>query len=138
MRLDITLDEVLPHPIEAVWAALVDPDAIADWLMPADGFQAQVGTRFRLRTSNPSADGWVDAQVLELDPPRRMVWAWSFDQTAAPTTVTFELTPEDDATRLTLTHVGDIDPSIGDRLIHGWPGRMQELALVLARTREGT
>jgi hypothetical protein len=62
-----------------------------------------------------------------------MVWAWWVDQTAPATTVTFELTPHADETRLTLTHVGDIDASIVERLSNGWPGRIRELTLVAAR-----
>jgi uncharacterized protein YndB with AHSA1/START domain len=137
MRLDVALDELLPHPVEAVWAALTDPGAISDWLMQTDEFEPLVGTRFKLKTRNLSAGGWVHAEVLEVDPPRRMVWAWSVDEAAAPTTVTFELTPTAGETRLTLTHVGDIDPDIVGRLTNGWPGRIQELALVAARNQEG-
>ena len=33
MRLDLVFDELLPHPVEAVWRALTDADAISDWLM---------------------------------------------------------------------------------------------------------
>jgi uncharacterized protein YndB with AHSA1/START domain len=136
MRLDVALDELLPHPIDAVWAALTDAEAISDWLMRTENFRPQVGTRFRLKTRDLSPDGWVEAQVLELDPPRRMVWAWSVDQTAPTTTVTFELTPQGDETRLTLTHVGNIDASIVERLSNGWPGRIRELALVAGRNKE--
>ena len=48
-------------------------------------------------------DGWVKTEVIELDPPRRMVWAWWLDG-ATPTTVTFELASEREGTRLRLTH----------------------------------
>jgi uncharacterized protein YndB with AHSA1/START domain len=33
VNLDVSLEEVLPHPIRAVWAALTDRAAISDWLM---------------------------------------------------------------------------------------------------------
>ena len=74
-----------------------------------------------------SADGWVRAEVLELDPRRRMVWSWSIADSLAPTTVTFELAPEGDGTRLTVTHAGQIDPDIGALLVSGWPGRIELL-----------
>ncbi len=80
-----------------------------------------------MKTQLLSADGWVDAEVLELDPPRRMVWAWSVNDAVPPTTVTFELTPEDEGTRLKLTHVGEIDPFVGGLLRDGWPGRIESL-----------
>ena len=136
MRLDIALDEVLPHPLDAVWRALTDARAISEWLMRTDDFQPQVGTRFRMKTRNLSGDGWVVGEVLELDPPRRMVWAWSVADDAPPTTVTFELTAEAGGTRLKLTHVGEIDPDIGGRLTDGWPGRIQALSLEITRRSE--
>ena len=44
------LEELLPHPVEAVWRALTDAEAISDWLMPTTDFRPIVGERFRLRT----------------------------------------------------------------------------------------
>ena len=144
MNLDLAFDELLPHPVESVWDALTDARAISEWLMETEDFQPQVGARFRMKTRNLAADGWVAAEVLELEPPRRMVWAWSVDPGARPTTVTFELTPEAGETRLRLTHVGDIDSRIGGLLTNGWPGRIGALALTAAsnhtradRTQEG-
>jgi uncharacterized protein YndB with AHSA1/START domain len=75
MKLDLVFDELLPHPVEAVWRALTSADAISDWLMATNDFSPQVGTRFRMKTQGLSASGWVDAEVLELDPPHWMVWA---------------------------------------------------------------
>ena len=138
MKLELEFDELLPHPVERVWSALTDAHAISDWLMETEDFRPQVGTRFRMKTRNLAADGWVSAEVLELDPPRRMVWAWSVDPDASPTTVTFELTPQAGETRLRLTHVGEIDADIGNRLTNGWPGRIEALAQTAAtQTEEG-
>jgi uncharacterized protein YndB with AHSA1/START domain len=36
----------LPHPPEDVWAALTDPQALAEWLMP-NNFEPVVGRKFR-------------------------------------------------------------------------------------------
>ena len=125
MILDVRIDDLLPHPLEAVWHALTDASSISDWLMATDDFRPEVGARFRMKTGTLSASGWVEAEVLELDPPRRMVWAWSTAGAAAPTSVTFELVPEGDGTRL--THVGEIDLVIGAQLAKGWPGRIELL-----------
>jgi uncharacterized protein YndB with AHSA1/START domain len=125
--LDVRIDELLPHPVEAVWAALTDPSSISGWLMATEDFRPEVGQRFRMKTGTLSASGWVEAEVLELEAPRRMVWAWSTAGADAPTSVAFELAPEGDGTRLTLTHVGEIDPVIGAQLAKGWPGRIELL-----------
>ena len=110
-----------------MWSALTNAAAISAWLMRTPDFQPAVGTRFRLKTTLLSKSGWVEAEVTELDPPTRMVWAWSIADDAPLTTVTFELTQEDEGTRLRLTHVGEIDPLVGGLLTEGWPGRLELL-----------
>lgn len=132
MRLDVLIDEVLPHPVEVVWAALTDRDSISEWLMQTAEFEPVVGARFRMRTQNLSPDGWVRAEVTEVEPPRRMVWAWSVEEAAPPTTVTFELAPHDDGTRLRLTHEGEIADRPGGLLEAGWPVKLEDLKRRLA------
>jgi uncharacterized protein YndB with AHSA1/START domain len=106
---------------------LTDAAAISEWLMPTRGFRPLVGARFRLKTGRLSPTGWIEAEVTELDPPRRMVWAWSPGDGALPTAVTFELAPAAGGARLTLTHTGEIDPDIGGLLTEGWPTRIELL-----------
>jgi uncharacterized protein YndB with AHSA1/START domain len=127
VRLDLAYEEVLPHPPEAVWAQLTDPAAIREWLMAPDGFRPELGARFRLKTTHLAPGGWIEAEVLELDPPRRMVWAWATDARTPPTSVTFELEPAGHGTRFRLTHEGEIDDEIGRLLCDGWPGRIELL-----------
>jgi uncharacterized protein YndB with AHSA1/START domain len=124
VRLDVVVEELLPHPVEAVWSALTDSDAISDWLMATTDFRPEIGAHFRMKTGHLSPNGWIEAQVLALEPPRRMSWLWATAGDQAPTTVTFELAPEAEGTRLRLTHAGDIDPTIGRLLQEGWPGRV--------------
>lgn len=128
MRLDLAFEEVLPHPVDAVWGQLTDGAAVSEWLMETSDFRPEVGARFRLKTQHLAPSGWIEAAVVELEPPRRMVWAWSADVDAPPTTVTFTLEPEEGGgTRLRLTHEGEIDPVVGGLLREGWPSRIELL-----------
>jgi uncharacterized protein YndB with AHSA1/START domain len=99
--------------------------------MATDDFRAEVGARFRLRTEHLSPSGWIEAEVVELDPPRRMAWSWSSDPAFAPTRVTFELRAEGDGTRLRLTHTGEIDGVVGGLLTEGWPTRFDLLRRII-------
>jgi uncharacterized protein YndB with AHSA1/START domain len=49
MRRDIAVEETLPFPVETVWQALTDPEALAEWVMPVEGFAPVVGQRFRFK-----------------------------------------------------------------------------------------
>lgn len=121
------LEQTLPYPVERVWRELTDGAAISEWLMPTADFEARVGARFTLKTGQLSADGWVRGEVLELEPPRRMVWGWSVAPPSPQTLVTFELAPTAEGTLLTLTHAGDIDDTFGRLLTEGWPTRIELL-----------
>ncbi|HEU5419253.1 MAG TPA: SRPBCC domain-containing protein [Streptosporangiaceae bacterium] len=104
MKTDIDATVVYPHPPSQVWAALTSSDGLAAWLMPND-FAPEVGRPFTLRTKPaPGFDGIVRCQVLELDPPSRMVWSWRGGN--IDTTVTFTLTPAGSGTRLRMHQVG--------------------------------
>jgi uncharacterized protein YndB with AHSA1/START domain len=77
MRRDLHFEIDYPHPPEKVWQALTDPVAIAEWLMP-NNFEPQAGHKFQFRTHPaPGFNGIIDSEVVEVDPPRRLVYTWS-------------------------------------------------------------
>jgi uncharacterized protein YndB with AHSA1/START domain len=129
MRLDISMQELFPVPVERVWHALTDSQMINRWLMATDDFEAKVGARFTLRDEPlPGFRGYVECQVLELSPPHRMVWSWSSVEGAAPTRLVIELEAHGHATRLTLRHTGDADERTVRGTTDGWPRKLGQLA----------
>lgn len=68
------------HPRETVWRALSDPVLAALWL-PFEGYDPRVGHRFRAR-GPAGASG--SCEILELDPPRRVVVAWEIGGCTGP------------------------------------------------------
>jgi uncharacterized protein YndB with AHSA1/START domain len=128
VKLDVSFEELLPHPIEAVWSELTDSAAISEWLMATGDFEPAVGCRFRLKTEHLSTTGYIEAEVIDIDPPHRMVWMWSAGDGNAPSTVTFELSRAGDKTRLRLRHIGEFDSRVAGLLRDGWPGRISALS----------
>lgn len=105
MKADIDVTVTYPHPVERVWSALTSSEALAAWLMPND-FAPAVGHGFTFRTKPaPGFDGIVRCQVLELEPPRRMVWSWAGGTIDTTVTWTLEETA-DGGTRLRMHQVG--------------------------------
>jgi uncharacterized protein YndB with AHSA1/START domain len=135
MKLNVFLVEDFPHPVEKVWRSLTDPDALRVWLMDND-FEPRVGKRFILRGRRVplGSRGWHECEVLEIEPPRRMVWSWIVNEDDAPTRVEFRLEEIGRGTRLTLSHTGEIDPITNARLTEGWPGKLADLGAHLSRT----
>jgi uncharacterized protein YndB with AHSA1/START domain len=132
MTLDLQLDERFPQPIDAVWRALSNRPTLARWLMEND-FEPRVGHRFTLRDpATPTWRGWVECQVLELEPPCRMVWSWNSGIAGEVTSrVVFELHPEGSGTRLVFSHVGDAPQAVVASMRAGWTRKMSHLRRTL-------
>jgi uncharacterized protein YndB with AHSA1/START domain len=138
MRLDISMEELFPVPIERVWHALTDSGMIERWLMTTDGFEAKVGARFTLR-EQPRDDcrGRVECEVLELAPPHRMVWSWRGAEDPATTRLVIELEANNEGTRLTLRHTGEADERTVRGTTGGWTDKLKALTELL-NTKETT
>lgn len=80
--------------LERVWQALTDPVQVGKWM----GFRVVVmelrpGGRFEV-------DGLHPGMIREIEPMRRIVWAWDPDNGSEPMVETLTLHPEDGGTRL--------------------------------------
>jgi uncharacterized protein YndB with AHSA1/START domain len=110
----IVVDYTLNEPPDQIWRALTEPKLLGQWLMEND-IQPVVGYRFNFR-AKPTGDwdGIVYCEILEVIPPRRLVYSWQGgteeDGSAGPrldTTVTWTLTPTPaGGTLLHLVHHG--------------------------------
>jgi uncharacterized protein YndB with AHSA1/START domain len=101
-----------PHPPEDVWAAITDPHALAEWLEP-NNHQPVVGHKFQFRCDpGMCGSGVTECEVLEADPPRRLVWSWVHVPAKAdcprpaPMTIAWTLVPQGAGTLLILEHTG--------------------------------
>ncbi len=129
-----------PHPPQRVWRALTDPAIVATWLMETN-IEPRVGHRFQFRTKpGPGFDGVVHCEIIEADPPHRLVYTWGGGPTKAkPTLVEWTLTPVGTGTRLVLEHSGFHGVSgfvLRSMLGSGWGHKLTEpqyFSAVLAR-----
>ena len=92
---------------ERIWDALVDPELTSKYFY---GSRITITPEGRVSTSPDGSENWGDSEVLEWDPPRKLVHGWRslYDpELAAEGTsrVTWELEPGDGGvTKLTLVH----------------------------------
>lgn len=107
----LTIQRLLPGPIERVWAYLTDGDLRRKWLA-AGAMELKVGAPFEFvwrndeLTDPPGArpPGFSDehrmqSRITALDPPRKLSFTWSRSGD-----VTIELEPKGKQVLLTLTH----------------------------------
>jgi uncharacterized protein YndB with AHSA1/START domain len=113
----LEVSTVLPATPERVYEAWLNAAQQAAYTGAAATGEAAVGARFT------AWDGYIEGANVELQPPSRIVQRWrtnEFPPSAADSTVTVLLEPEEAAsTRITLRHTG-IPEGQGDGYRQGW------------------
>lgn len=122
---------LVPAAPEAVWAAIIDPSRVAQWLPPAgmtcrvEAWQPRPGGRLHviLTHDDPSAalgKSTADSDVVigrftAAEPPARLEWVTRFDaagpEGAAEMTMVWTLTAVDGGTRVAV-EARDVPPTI--------------------------
>lgn len=106
MRHNLCLERMYAYPSQDLWHALTDPPLLTQWLME-NTFDLKVGHAFQFRAKPSFAfDGIVECIILEIDPPRRLVYTWQGSHMQQPTIVTWTLTDLPEGTHLRLEQNG--------------------------------
>jgi uncharacterized protein YndB with AHSA1/START domain len=116
----------LKRPIEKVWAALTVPERIADWLANVTiEPDLRVGARFALRFK--LNDYQMSGEIVALDPPRLIAWTWPDPENpSAASAVRFELEPDGDGCKLTLTNGALVRDDL-ENVAAGWHTHLEGL-----------
>jgi uncharacterized protein YndB with AHSA1/START domain len=137
----IVVDEVFPHPPEAIWKVLTTGTLIGKWLMVPTGFEPIAGNRFTFQTTPAGEwDGVIHCEVLEVVPLERLAFAWKGGHegnvgygSRLDTVVTFTLSRTHDGARLRVVHSGFV-PAKNDHAFktmgEGWKKVVQTVAAI--------
>ena len=106
MAKSIKLTVEYNSPIEDVWQALTDKEAMSEWLMPTN-IEPKIGFEFEFRTkSYPGFSGIVSCRILEIKEKEKLSFSWS-GGSLKETVVSFNLTAiSESQTRLDFEHSG--------------------------------
>jgi uncharacterized protein YndB with AHSA1/START domain len=109
---------------EKLWRAITDPEfARQYWGGNVNVSDWKRGSKWQHIAEHDNNAVYVSGEVLESDPPKRLVLTW-FDpeDTADTSCLTFEIEPVEDLVRLSVTHGGFKDDSVmAGRIAWGWP-----------------
>jgi uncharacterized protein YndB with AHSA1/START domain len=128
-----------------VWTAIATSSALAEWMYPND-FEPRVGHRFTFQVpANPKVgfEGLVvRCEVMECEPPSRLVFSWSVGGPVVNTQVSFRLEQEGSGTRLFFEHSGfDLSHPQGEQAFKGaqfgWARMLEQLSGVLGNPAAG-
>ena len=105
--LGFTLEQTYAAPAERVYAYFTDPGLLVRWFCPnpdlptAAELDVRPGGGWRVEMG----DWVVGGSYVEVEPPSRLVFTFDWeDDDETATTVTVQITPEVDTTRLVLEH----------------------------------
>ena len=112
------------RPVEKVWAALTVPERITDWFAETTVDRMAVGGTMQLYFTG--ADYRSIARIETYDPPRRIAWVWSEPDGSKASRVRFDLEPDGDGCRLTLTH-SDLAAADSKGVAAGWHAHLEAI-----------
>jgi uncharacterized protein YndB with AHSA1/START domain len=131
----LTIQRLLPGPIERVWSYLTESDLRSQWLASGD-MEMKVGAPFTLTWRNDEltdppgkkpegfgAEHSMESRVTECDPPRKLSFAWD-----GSGDVTIALEPRGKKVLLTLTHRRLPDRNMLMMVASGWHMHLDVLA----------
>ena len=106
MEKSISKSRFYAAPIDRVWSAITDADALSQWFMEAD-FESTVGYRFTFKdTPQGKWDGILIGEVLAVDEPHLLEYTWKGNQMKHITTVRWSLEQQVGGTKVSLSHTG--------------------------------
>jgi uncharacterized protein YndB with AHSA1/START domain len=126
-QIQVELSLMIDDHVEAVWAALTEPEKLLQWLAPGE-IALSVGGPAKLNF--PESGTVIDSQVSAIEPMRLLEYSWSGPgEPERP--LRWALEPIGSTTRLTLT----LSQPAGEdaaRACAGWVAHMEMLAAALA------
>jgi uncharacterized protein YndB with AHSA1/START domain len=93
-------------PVEKVWQAITDKNAMKQWYFDIAEFEPRVGFEFKFTANNEDKVYVHLCKVTEVVPGKKIAYTWRYEDYGGNSLVTFELFAEGDKTRLKLTHEG--------------------------------
>ena len=125
---------------ETVWKGLLDGEFTRQYWEHENVSDWNVGSVWEHRRLDAARTVDVLGEVLEADPPRRLVisWAWPKDKgvRGRHSRVTFEIEKVAEMARLTVTHADlERDPDMAKKIAGGWPRVLSSLKSLLETGR---
>ena len=134
----LRIERVIAATPERLFALWTEPEQLVKWwgpegfTIPQHALDVRPGGRWRTTMRRPDgSQNTVSGIYRTLDPPRRLVFTWGWDDDAGlrghetEITVTFE--PVTGGTRMVLTQQTFVDTDSRDRHQHGWSSSFAKL-----------
>ncbi|MEJ0049160.1 MAG: SRPBCC family protein [Rhodospirillales bacterium] len=121
----LTFERDFARPVEKVWAALVTPTRISDWLCADAEVEPRAGGRFHLVFRN--GPHIMSGVITRFEPPHLLEYTWPESAANGHSIVRWDLSAIPAGTRLVLTHTLPAGGALAD-FASGWHWHLDALA----------
>jgi uncharacterized protein YndB with AHSA1/START domain len=103
----VIVEKTYNATIDKVWSAITEKEKMKEWYFDLDEFKPEVGFEFQFTGTGTKGEQYVHhCKVTEVKPKEKLAYSWRYEGLEGDSTVSFELFPEGDKTRLRLVHRG--------------------------------
>jgi uncharacterized protein YndB with AHSA1/START domain len=132
--ISLTVERVIPGPIDAVFDAWLDPGSLMRWMTPGPGIsvpqattEPRVGGRFRIVMKSGAREIPHEGEYRVIDRPRRLVFTWK-SEPAGDTLVTIQFVAVSERrTKVILTHERFATETSRDSHRNGWTAVLEAM-----------
>jgi len=91
---------------EKIWQALTDNNEMKKWYFDLDEFKPEKGFQFQFQGGTETKTYTHLCEITEVVPYKKLSHTWGYEGYPGNSIVTFELFPEENKTRVKVTHEG--------------------------------
>jgi len=103
----VIVERVYNAPLKTVWEAITDVEKMKQWYFPMlEEFEPEVGFETRFDVAHSGKVFVHIWKIKEVEPFKKISYEWKFGGYPGDSLVSWELFPEDEGTRIVLTHTG--------------------------------
>jgi uncharacterized protein YndB with AHSA1/START domain len=103
----LIVERTLNAPVNRVWQALTENAKMKKWYFQLENFEPRVGFEFQFIGKGQKGEQYVHkCRITAVEPEKKLSYTWQYEGFEGISEVSFELFPQGDQTRVTITHTG--------------------------------
>ncbi|HLG03876.1 MAG TPA: SRPBCC domain-containing protein [Bacteroidia bacterium] len=92
---------------DKIWNAITDKEKMKQWYFDIPSFKLESGAEFSFPGQGHKGEQYLHlCKITEINPLKKLSYTWRYKDHSGNSVVTFELLPEENQTRVRLTHAG--------------------------------
>ncbi len=101
------IERIYNAPVNKVWPAITDRAQMKEWYFDLSAFRAEEGFEFQFAGEGKKGEKYMHlCRITEVIREKKLSYTWEYENLPGRSEVSFELSPENNDTKVVLTHSG--------------------------------